>query len=148
MTIRPIRTPEDHDAAIARLAELWSAAPGTDEGAELDALATLIDTYETRILQIPAAKPHDVLRYAVNEMGRSQADLARLLGSRSRASEVLSGRRALTLEMIRAIGNAWKIPVQLLIGNDEAPRKRRSVKRADAEVSVRPVSTKSPRKRA
>jgi HTH-type transcriptional regulator / antitoxin HigA len=56
-----------------------------------------------------------VLRYAIDELGHTQADLAELLGSRSRASEVLARRRALTVEMIHKIGGAWKIPADLLV---------------------------------
>jgi len=123
MTIRPIRTSDDHEATAARIAELWDAKPDSDEAAELDALATLIDAYESRLVHIPAAKPLDVLKYAVTEMGHSQADLGRLLGSRSRASEVLKGHRALTVDMIRAISDAWKIPVQLLVGTGEVGRR-------------------------
>jgi len=59
--------------------------------------------------------PIDVLRYAIDELGHTQAELAELLGSRSRASEVLSRRRALTVEMIHKIGEAWKIPADLLV---------------------------------
>ena len=56
-----------------------------------------------------------MLRYAIDELGHTQAELAELLGSRSRASEVLSRRRALTAEMIHKIGEAWKIPADLLV---------------------------------
>ena len=59
--------------------------------------------------------PIDVPRYAIDVLGHTQAELATLLGSRSRASEVLSRRRALTVEMIHKIGEAWKIPADLLV---------------------------------
>jgi HTH-type transcriptional regulator / antitoxin HigA len=48
-----------------------------------------------------------VLRYAIDELGHTQAELADLLGSRSRASEALARRRALTVEMIHKIGETW-----------------------------------------
>lgn len=57
----------------------------------------------------------DVLNYAIEEFGHTQAELAGLLGSRSRASEILFRRRALTVEMIHRIGQAWKIPADLLV---------------------------------
>jgi HTH-type transcriptional regulator/antitoxin HigA len=56
-----------------------------------------------------------VLNYAIDELGHSQAELAELLNSRSRASEILSRRRALTVDMIHKIGQAWKIPAELLV---------------------------------
>jgi HTH-type transcriptional regulator/antitoxin HigA len=59
--------------------------------------------------------PIDVLRYAIDELGHTQAELAEPLGSRSRASDVLSRRRALTLEMIHKLGGTWKIPADLLV---------------------------------
>ncbi|HMK89264.1 MAG TPA: helix-turn-helix domain-containing protein [Methylocystis sp.] len=120
MVIVPIRTPDDHSAAVARMAELWDAAPESDAAAELDALATLVDAYEKKQLALPEAGPVEVLRYAVTEMGRTQTELAKILGSRSRASEVLSGKRALTVDMICDISAAWGIPAQLLIGKAKA----------------------------
>jgi HTH-type transcriptional regulator/antitoxin HigA len=57
----------------------------------------------------------DVLRYGIEELGHNQAELADILGSRSRASEVLARRRPLTLEMIQKINASWKIPADLLV---------------------------------
>jgi HTH-type transcriptional regulator/antitoxin HigA len=59
--------------------------------------------------------PVDVLDYSIAELGRAQAELAELLGSRSRASEILARRRALTVEMIHTISEAWRIPAELLV---------------------------------
>jgi HTH-type transcriptional regulator / antitoxin HigA len=81
-------------------------------------LLALVDIYEAKRWPIGADgafDPIDVLRYAIDEFGHTQAELAELLGSRSRASEVLSRRRALTVEMIHRIGEAWKIPADLLV---------------------------------
>ena len=66
----------------------------------------------------------EILRYAIAEMGHTQAELASLLGSRSRASEILSGKRALTVDMIQTTGKAWGIPVELLIGEEETEKWR------------------------
>ena len=116
MIIRPIRDEAGHARAMARIAELWHAAAESDEAYELDALATLVSAYEAKRYPIPPAEPVDVLRYAVTDMGHTQAELASLLGSRSRASEVLNGKRPLTVDMIRSISAAWRIPVELLVG--------------------------------
>jgi HTH-type transcriptional regulator/antitoxin HigA len=124
MLIRPIRTDQDHQAAMARLSALWGAEPGTEEFAELDALATLIDAYERRAVEFPPARPVEILRYAIVELRRTQAELASLLGSRSRASEILSGKRALTVDMIRTLSKAWGIPAELLIGEEETEKRR------------------------
>src|SRR6202012_369571 len=92
-------------------------ASGTEEGDKLDILATLVERYEeSRWPSIDdASDPIDLLNYAIEELGHSQAELADLLGSRSRASELLNRRRPLTVEMIHKISQAWKIPADLLV---------------------------------
>jgi HTH-type transcriptional regulator/antitoxin HigA len=114
MDIRPLRSPEDHREALREIERLWGAAPGSPEGDKLDVLATLVEAYEARNCPMPAADPVDILRFAIDEMGRSQADLARVLGSRARASEILNRRRPLTLDMVRAISAEWSLPIDLL----------------------------------
>jgi HTH-type transcriptional regulator/antitoxin HigA len=95
---------------------LWGAALGTEEGDKLDILATLVEKYEDgRWPNIDVTDPIDLLNYAIEELGHSQAELAELLGSRSRASELLNRRRPLTVEMIHKISEAWKIPADLLV---------------------------------
>jgi HTH-type transcriptional regulator / antitoxin HigA len=118
MDIRPIRTDQDHRAALAAIEASWGAPDGTEEGDKLDVLLALVEIYEAKRWPIEIDEtfdPVDVLRYAIDELGHTQAELAELLGSRSRASEVLSRRRALTVEMIHKIGAAWKIPADLLV---------------------------------
>lgn len=118
MHIHPIRTDEDHRAALAEIEACWGAPEGTEEGDKLDVLVALVESYEARRWPIDRDKdfdPIDVLHYAVEELGHSQAELAELLGSRSRASEILSRRRALTVDMIHKINEAWKIPADLLV---------------------------------
>ena len=117
MDIRPIRTDEDHRLALAEIEACWGALEGSEEGDRLDVLVTLVENYEERRWPTNNERfdPIDVLHYAINELGHSQAGLADLLGSRSRASEILSRRRALTVEMIHKIGEAWKIPADLLV---------------------------------
>jgi HTH-type transcriptional regulator / antitoxin HigA len=118
MDIRPIRTDQDHRAALAEIEACWGAPEGTEEGDRLEVLVALVELYEAKRWPIEWAvsfDPIDVLRYAIDELGHTQAELAALLGSRSRASEVLSRRRALTVEMIHKISEAWKIPAHLLV---------------------------------
>jgi HTH-type transcriptional regulator/antitoxin HigA len=119
MHIRPIHTADDHRAALQLIEQLWGADPGTEEGDALDVLATLVERYEEEHFPLPDADPVAVLQAAMDERGFSQSDLAEVLGSRSRASEILSGRRPLALEHIRRIHHAWKVPADLLIGAPE-----------------------------
>lgn len=116
MDIRPIRNDDDHVAALREIERLWGAAAGTEGGDKLDILATLVEKYEESYWPIvDTSDPVDLLNYAINELGHSQAELAELLGSRSRASEILSRRRPLTVDMIHKISQAWKIPADLLV---------------------------------
>jgi HTH-type transcriptional regulator/antitoxin HigA len=118
MEIQPIRTDEAHRAALAEIEACWGAPEGTLQGDRLEILVALVELYEARRWPIETDQnfdPIDVLHYAIEELGHSQGELAKLLGSRSRASEVLSRRRALTVEMIYRISEAWKIPADLLV---------------------------------
>jgi HTH-type transcriptional regulator/antitoxin HigA len=118
MEIRPIRTDKDHRAALDEINACWGAKEGTDEGDRLDVLLALVEIYEAKRWPIDVDEsfdPIDVLNYALEELGHTQAELAELLDSRSRASEILSRRRALTVDMIHKISEAWKIPADLLV---------------------------------
>jgi HTH-type transcriptional regulator / antitoxin HigA len=117
MNIDPIHNDQDHRAALAEVNRLWGAAAGTEAGDRLDILLALIGKYEAGRWPIedPGWDPVDVLRYAIEEMGHSQAELSEVLGSRSRASEILNRERELTVGMIRALTDHWKIPAVLLL---------------------------------
>ena len=118
MEIRPIRTDKDHQAALAEIEACWGAAEGTEKGDKLDVLLALVEVYEAKRWPIEVNEsfdPIDVLNYAIEELGHTQAELAELLASRSRASEILSRRRALTVDMIHKISETWRIPADLLV---------------------------------
>lgn len=116
MTIRPIHTDDGHAAALRRIEELWGAEPGSPDGDELDVLATLVEAYENRRWPVAASAPLEILLYAVTDMGHTEAELAEIVGSPLQASELLSGKRTMTVEEIRAVSRAWRIPADALIG--------------------------------
>ena len=116
MEIRPIRNDKDHRAALAEINACWGAAEGTEKGDKLDVLLALVEIYEAKRWPIEIDEsfdPIDVLTY--EQLGHTQAEFAELSGSRSRASEILSRRRALTVDMIHKISETWKIPADLLV---------------------------------
>jgi len=118
MEIRPIRTDKDHKAALAEIEACWGAPEGSEAGDRLDVLLALVEIYEAKRWPTDLSKrfdPIDVLNYAIDELGHTQAELAELLKPRSRASEILSRRRPLTVDMIHKISEAWKIPADLLV---------------------------------
>lgn len=122
MNIRPIRNDADHTAALKEIEQLWDAPEGSEDADRLEVLAILAEDYEARRWPVPHVAPLQILRYAITEMGRSQSELAQLLGSRSRASEFLSGKRELTIEAVRKISAAWHIPAELLIAHYDAEK--------------------------
>jgi HTH-type transcriptional regulator/antitoxin HigA len=119
MELFPIRNDEDHARALREIARLWNAPDGSPEGDYMDALATLVDAYERRRWPVEPSTPLEMLKFCMEQNDYTQTDLARLLGSRSRASEILSGKRGLTLDQIRLISKRWHIPVALLVGELE-----------------------------
>ena len=83
MDVRPIRTDQDHHAALAAIDACWGAPEGSEEGDKLDVLVALVESYEARRWPIDSDKrfdPIDVLHYAIEELGHTQSELAELLG--------------------------------------------------------------------
>ena len=119
MAIQPIRTSADNDAALARIEALWDARPGTPEHDEFEVLSVLVSAYEDEHWPILPPDPVDAIKFHMEQNGFRQKDLAGVIGSISRASEVLNRRRPLTIEMIKAIHRAWSVPLESLIGADE-----------------------------
>lgn len=115
MDIQPIRTQADYAAAVAEIDQLMSAREGTPEEARLSVLATLVDVYEEKEFAIEAPDPIEAIKFRMDQAGYEQRDLATVLGSAPRASEILNRRRPLTIDMIRAIHKAWKIPLESLM---------------------------------
>jgi HTH-type transcriptional regulator/antitoxin HigA len=125
MRIYPIRTEADHDLAVARIAELIGARPDTAEGEELDILATLVDAYEAKHYVIDLPDPIAAIEFRMEQQGLTRKNLEPLIGSRARVSEVMTGRRSLTLAMIRRVRNELGISADVLIGHPEKGRRRR-----------------------
>lgn len=121
MKIKPIRTEADYDAALRAIEKYFDRPPrkGTPGADRFDLLATLIEAYERKRWPIDPPSPVDAILYRMETAGYTQGDLARLLGSRSRASEVLNRKRPLTLAMIRKLSREWNIPADCLIDTED-----------------------------
>ena len=90
--------------------------PGTDEGDELDVLATLIDVYEQKHFPVDVADPVESILFRMEQQGLERSDLEAYLGSRHRVSEVLNRKRGLSLDMIRRLHAGLGIPLEMLVG--------------------------------
>ncbi|MEM7136111.1 MAG: helix-turn-helix domain-containing protein [Myxococcota bacterium] len=117
--IQPIRNQKDCDAAereIERLMNRETTKKLTKaEAARLEVLATLVDAYESALVQDVPPDPVEALKFRLEQLGLPLADLARVLGSRPRASEILSRKRRMTLPMIRKIHDEYGLPPEVLI---------------------------------
>ena len=101
--VRPIRNEADYDAALTRVDYIMSTAVNDDLRDELDVLSTLIEVYEDEHYPIDLPSPVEAIQFRMEQSSLSQADLVPYIGSRAKVSEVLSGKRTLTLKMIRAL---------------------------------------------
>lgn len=117
MKLRPIRTEAEYDDALAEVDKYFDHEPesGTAAGDRFDLLILLIADYERKHWPIEPLPPVDMIKGMMELRGYTQADLARLIGSRARASEILAHKRHLTLPMIWKLTSEWKIPAETLI---------------------------------
>jgi HTH-type transcriptional regulator / antitoxin HigA len=115
MNVKPIKTKKDYQQALDRLELIFDAKRGTPEGDELEILGILIDQYENENFPIDLPDPIEAIKFRMEQLGYTQTDLAKVVGLKSRASEILSKKRKLSLEMIRQIHDKMNIPTDVLI---------------------------------
>lgn len=115
MNIRPVSSEQAYDEAIERIETLWGAESGTPEGDELDVLLTLVEVYEKENHPVPPPTPIEAITFVMDQRGMRQADLVPFIGSRSKVSEILRGKRTLSLSMIRSLHAQLGIPAEILI---------------------------------
>lgn len=115
--IRPIRSEAEYEAAVDEIERFFEDEPkkGSAEADRFDLLALVVEDYERRRWPIESPDPVEAIRYGMESGGRSQADLGRLLGSRQRASDILSRKRRLTMDMAWKLHREWGIPAEALI---------------------------------
>jgi HTH-type transcriptional regulator/antitoxin HigA len=115
MEIRPIKNENDYFESVNRIEKLWGAKRDTNEGDELDLLCTLVESYEMTHYPIAPPDPIDAIKFRMEQMGLTKTDMAKYLGSQSRVSEVLGGKRKLTLKMVKSLYKGLKIPAEILL---------------------------------
>ncbi|MHB8271053.1 helix-turn-helix domain-containing protein [Bradyrhizobium sp.] len=121
--IRPLHSEADYDVALNEIERYFEnePKPGTPEADRFDLLALIIEDYERRRWPIEPPDTIDAIRYRMETGGYSQSDLGRLLGSRQRASDILTRKRPLTMRMAWRLHREWGIPAEALIA---PPRSR------------------------
>jgi HTH-type transcriptional regulator/antitoxin HigA len=125
--IRPLRSESDYDAALDDIERYFEnePKPGTPEADRFDLLALIIEDYERKHWPIEPPDSIDAIRYSMEAGGYTQADLGRLLGSRQRASDILTRKRPLTMRMAWRLYREWGIPAEALLAPPQT-RGRRS----------------------
>ena len=115
--IKPIKTQADHNRVVKRLYELMDMDEATMPehlSDELSVLATLLDAYEAVHYPIEKADPISIIEFHMDQRNVTRSDLASCIGSAKKVSQILSGKRPLTLKMIRALSEQLKIPAEML----------------------------------
>jgi HTH-type transcriptional regulator/antitoxin HigA len=115
MEIKPIRCDADYQAALDEIACLMTAVPGTPEGERLDVLTTLVEAWERVHFSLELPDPIEAIKFVMDQQGLSVKDLEPMIGKPNRIYEVLSGKRPLTLRMIRRLNQELGIPAECLI---------------------------------
>jgi HTH-type transcriptional regulator/antitoxin HigA len=110
-----IKSTVEHEQALARIDELFQAKPGTPEGDELELLLLLVETYEAKQYPIDLPDPLEAIRFRMEQANLKQKDLIPIFGSKGKVSEVLNGKRELSLAMIRKLVSDLGIPAKVLL---------------------------------
>ena len=115
--LRPLRSEADYDTALEAIERYFDhePKPGTAEADRFEILSLIVEDYERRRWPIDPPDPIDAIKYRMETGGLSQADLGHLLGSRQRASDILTGKRGLTMRMAWKLHREWGIPAEALI---------------------------------
>lgn len=115
MKPKVLRSEADYEAALAHLETLMDAEPGSAKEEELELFAVLIENYEAEHYPVALPDPIAAIEFRMEQQGLTHADMRKYLGSQSKVSEVLSGKRPLSLTMIRKLHNELGIPAEVLL---------------------------------
>ena len=115
MNLKPIRNEADYESALERAHSIFDAPTGSPESEELQVLAVLIEFYEDRKFPIDPSNPVDAIKFRMDQLNMKPVDLAKIIGYKSRVSEILNGKRKLSLTMIRQLHKHLHIPIDVLI---------------------------------
>lgn len=115
MNIKPIKTEQDYRLALTRLEVVFDALPNTTEGDELEILGVLIESYEKTHFPIDMPDPIEAIKFRMEQMNYSNNQLADIIGSKGRLSEILNKKRKLSIAMIRKLHDVLHIPTDVLV---------------------------------
>lgn len=116
-TLRPIRTEADYQVALKLVEPYFDTdpEPDSDEGAHFEALIALIMAYEAKHFPMLPPDPIEAIKFCMEQQGLTNRDLEPMIGSRGRVSEVLSGKRRLSMAMVWRLHEGLGIAAETLI---------------------------------
>lgn len=116
--VKPIHNNKEYKAALARIYKLIHSdvEAGTPEADEMKLLILVIEDYEKEHYPVPPPDPIEAIKFRMDQLGMKPADMHKILGSRQRYSDIMTGRRKLTLPMMRRLHKELKIPLETLVG--------------------------------
>jgi HTH-type transcriptional regulator/antitoxin HigA len=100
---------------LERLEIIFDAKRGTKQGNELELLGMLLEQYENEKIPIVLSNPLEATKFRMDQMRYNQNDLAKIVGFKSRARELLNRKRKLSLKMIRQLHSGSNIPTNNLL---------------------------------
>ena len=115
--LKPIRTKKQYNAALNRIYELiqMDLKTNSDEYNELEVLSILVENYEVKNFPIDLPDPIEAIKFRLEQLGKDLSELSKILGSKSRASEILNRKRKLSISIIRTLHKKLNIPAESLI---------------------------------
>src|SRR5437588_920265 len=121
--IKAIRNDEDLARAAERINQLFGCPAKTPDADELEVLMVLVEEYENRFYPIPDADPIVVIEERMKDVGLAPKDLVPAIGHRSIVSEILAGKRALTVKMIQNLSELLRVSPEVLFPPKQAKKK-------------------------
>ncbi len=115
MISRLIKTEEDYEKALSRIEEVMDAKSGTPEMDELELLTALVEMYEDQYYPISHPDPVEAIKFRMEQLGMTRKDMVPYIGTKSKVSEVLNGKRPLTLAMMRSLNKNLGISAEVLL---------------------------------
>jgi len=117
MKLKVLKTEKDYNQALKRLEIIFDSPADTPEGDEADILGLLIEKYEDEHYPIEAPDPIEAIKFRMEQMNMDNKDLAKVIGYKSRVSEIFNRKRKLNLRMIRNLHEKMKIPYESLLAD-------------------------------
>ncbi|MBU3679557.1 MAG: hypothetical protein FGM32_08115 [Candidatus Kapabacteria bacterium] len=117
MITKPIKSEREYEHAIERVEQLMELRSSRERNDELELLSILVEHYESKRFRVEKPTPIEAIRFRMSQSGLRAKDLVSYIGSPSKVSEVLSGKRGLSISMIRNLSRGLRIPAEILLGD-------------------------------